>query len=269
MVSRAQGIRLVQGFRNRVRHELVDYANLGWRFYEHEGEKMARLPRYVIPGIPQHIIQRGNNRQEIFLSDGDYAAYLNWLKEAAQRYGLLIHAYVLMTNHVHLLATPTQDDSVAKTLQSLGRRYVQYFNLTHQRTGTLFEGRYRATVVEAEDYLLACCRYIEMNPVRAGEVKSAAHHRWSSYRHNAQGQKDPQIVEHEIYRRLGRTVLARYQAYRALFRDKSDATKLQEIRESVHKGWALGNERFCGEIEGRTQRRTTALRRGRPKAVAE
>lgn len=227
---------------------------------------MARLPRYVVPGLPQHVIQRGNNRQAIFVGEGDYAAYLSWLKEAALRYGLLIHAYVLMTNHVHLLVTPTKDDSIAKTMQSLGRRYVQYFNFTYKRTGTLWEGRYRATVVDAEDYLLACCRYIEMNPVRAGMVKSAAHYRWSSYRHNAQGQKDPLIVEQDVYRRLGRTVQARYEAYRSLFRDGDDDTTLRAIRESAHKGWALGSERFCGEVEGLAKRRTTPLARGRPKA---
>jgi len=230
---------------------------------------MARLPRYVIPGLAQHVIQRGNNRQAIFVAECDYAVYLGWLKEAAQRYGLLIHAYVLMTNHVHLLVTPTQDDSIAKTLQSLGRRYVQYFNFTYKRTGTLWEGRYRATVVDAEDYLLACCRYIEMNPVRAGMVKSAAHYRWSSYRHNAQGQKDAQISEHDVYRRLGRTVQARYEAYRSLFRDGDDDTTLLAIRESAHKGWALGNERFRGEVEGLAKRRTAPLSRGRPKAGKE
>lgn len=226
---------------------------------------MARLPRYVVPGLPQHVIQRGNNRQAIFVGESDYAAYLDWLMLAAQQHGLLIHAYVLMTNHVHLLATPTQDTSIAKTLQSLGRRYVQYFNFTYKRTGTLWEGRYRATVVDAEDYLLACCRYIEMNPVRAGMVKSAAHYRWSSYRHNAQGQKDPLVNEHEVYRRLARTVEARKEAYRSLFRSGDDETILHDIRQSVHKGWALGNDRFRSEVEELAKRRTTPLPRGRKK----
>ncbi len=227
---------------------------------------MARLPRYVAPGLPQHIIQRGNNRQVIFIGEGDYTTYLAWLKEAAQRYGLLIHAYVLMTNHVHILATPTHDDSIAKTLQSLGRRYVQYFNATYKRSGTLWEGRYRATVVDADNYLLACCRYIEMNPVRAGMVKSAAHHRWSSYRHNAQGQKDAHIAEHEVYRRLGRTVQARYEAYRSLFRDGDDDSTVRAIRESTHKGWVLGSDRFRGQVESVTKRRSMPLPRGRPRA---
>ena len=227
---------------------------------------MARQPRYVVPGVPQHVIQRGNNRQIIFVRESDYVTYLAWLKEAAQRYGLLIHAYVLMTNHVHLLVTPTLSDSLAKTLQSLGRRYVQYFNFTYKRTGTLWEGRYRATVVEAENYLLACCRYIEMNPIRGGIVKSAAHYRWSSYRHNAQGQRDSKIIEHDVYRRLGRTVQARYTAYRSLFRNGDDDATLRAIRESAHKGWALGDKRFCAEVEELAKRRSAPLQRGRPKS---
>lgn len=252
---------------NGVRHQFNEVMILSRSISDEYGEcVMARLPRYVVPGLPQHVIQRGNNRQPIFVGESDYVAYLDWLKEAAQRHGLLIHAYVLMTNHVHLLVTPTQANSIAKTLQSLGRRYVQYFNFTYGRTGTLWEGRYRATVVDAEDYLLACCRYIEMNPVRAGLVKSSAHYRWSSYRHNAQGQKDSQIVEHDVYRRLGRTVQARYEAYRSLFRAGDDDVTLRAIRESAHKGWALGNDRFHVKVETLTQRRTAPLLRGRRKA---
>lgn len=125
---------------------------------------MPRLSRYVVPGVPQHIIQRGNNRQPIFATDSDYAAYREWLQKAAADYGLRVHAYVQMANHVHLLATPMEDDSIGKTLQSLGRRYVQYFNFSYGRTGTLWESRYRATVVDAETYLMACSRYIELNP---------------------------------------------------------------------------------------------------------
>ena len=225
---------------------------------------MARLPRYVLPGVPQHVIQRGNNRQPIFAADGDYRAYLDWLKTAADQHGLLIHAYVLMTNHVHLLATPEQEDSIGKTLQSLGRRYVQYFNYTYGRTGTLWEGRYRATVVQAEDYLLTCSRYIELNPVRAGMVSSPAHYRYSSYRDNAQGRKDPLLTEHEVYRRLGRTVADRAAAYRALFRGAVEEAALNEIREATNKGWALGHGRFRDEVARLAARRAAPLPRGRP-----
>jgi len=225
---------------------------------------MARLPRYSLPGVPQHVIQRGNNRQPIFADEGDYVAYLNWLKQAADQHGLAIHAYVLMTNHVHLLVTPEREESIGKALQSIGRRYVQYFNHTHGRTGTLWEGRYRATVVQAEDYLLTCSRYIELNPVRAGMVKSPAHYRYSSYRHNAQGRKDPLLIEHEVYRRLGRTIAARCDAYRALFHGAVAEAALDEIREATNKGWALGHDRFRDRIEHLAARRTAPLPRGRP-----
>lgn len=225
---------------------------------------MARLPRYRLPGVPQHVIQRGNNRQAIFAQESDYAAYVDWLNEAARQHRLAIHAYVLMTNHVHLLVTPEQQDSIGKTLQSVGRRYVQYFNYTYGRTGTLWEGRYRATVVDAEPYLLTCSRYIELNPVRAGLVKSPAHYRYASYRHNAQGRPDPLITEHEVYRRLGRSRHSRRAAYRALFRGAVEEGILKDIRTATNTGWALGNDRFRGEIERLSQRRTAPLPRGRP-----
>ena len=225
---------------------------------------MARLHRYSLPGVPQHVIQRGNNRQPIFAAEADYRAYLDWLKQAADQHGLAIHAYVLMTNHVHLLVTPEREESIGKALQSLGRRYVQYFNHTHGRTGTLWEGRYRATVVQAEDYLLTCSRYIELNPVRAGMVKSPAHYRYSSYRHNAQGRKDPLLIEHEVYRRLGRTIAARCDAYRALFHGAVAEAALDEIREATNKGWALGHDRFRDRIEHLAARRAAPLPRGRP-----
>lgn len=225
---------------------------------------MARLPRYVLPGVPQHVIQRGNNRQPIFAEDQDYRAYLDWLKAAADQHGLLVHAYVLMTNHAHLLVTPEQEDSIGKTLQSLGRRYVQYFNFTYDRTGTLWEGRYRATVVQAEDYLLTCSRYIELNPVRAGMVTSPAHYRYSSYRHNAQGRTDPLLTAHEVYKRLGRTIAGRADAYRALFRGAVEEAALQEIRTATNTGWALGNDRFHKDLAQLTKRRSTPLARGRP-----
>ncbi len=149
---------------------------------------MARLPRLVAPGQAHHIIQRGNNRQAIFADERDYGVFLERLAEASARFGLAIHAYVLMTNHVHILATPQAAASMGRVMQSVGRRYVRYFNHVYGRTGTLWEGRYRATPIAAEDYLLACSRYIELNPVRAGMVVSPAHYRWSRYRCNAQGE---------------------------------------------------------------------------------
>ncbi|PJA58161.1 MAG: transposase [Rhodocyclales bacterium CG_4_9_14_3_um_filter_68_10] len=229
---------------------------------------MARLPRYVIPGQPQHIIQRGNNRQAVFAADADYRFFRDTLAEAAKRHGLLIHAYVWMTNHIHLLATPQDDDSLSKVFQSLGRKYVQYFNHTYRRSGTLWEGRYRATVVESEPYLLALMRYIELNPVRASLVAHPREHPWSSYAFNALGESGPNtdwLVPHEEYLRLARTPAQRQSAYRQLFRAALSGQDLNAIRESTHKGWALGSERFKEHIETLTRRRATSKGVGRPR----
>lgn len=232
---------------------------------------MARLPRYVIPGQPQHIIQRGNNRQAIFAAEADYQFFRDALVEAAQRHGLAIHAYVWMTNHVHLLATPGYDDSISKVFQSVGRKYVQYFNFTYKRSGTLWEGRYRATVVDSEQYLLTLMRYIELNPVRAGRVTHPRDYPWSSYAFNAQGETGPNaawLTPHQEYRRLGRSAADRQSAYRQLFRAAISNEALTEIRECTHKGWALGSERFKAQIERLTQRRTVSKGVGRPRKEA-
>ncbi len=229
---------------------------------------MARLARYVIPSQPQHMIQRGNNRQVIFAADADYPFFRDALVEAACKHGLVIHAYVWMTNHVHLLATPEFGHSISKVLQSVGRRYVQYFNVTYRRTGTLWEGRYRATVVDSEQYLLTLMRYIELNPVRAGMVAHPRDYPWSSYRHNATGESGPNaewISPHEEYRRLGHNAVDRQGAYGQLFRAAISGNDLREIRECTHKGWALGGERFREQIEGLGQRRAASKGVGRPK----
>ncbi len=225
---------------------------------------MARLPRYVIPGQPQHIIQRGNNRTAIFGGDDDYIFYLECLREAAEANELAIHAYVLMTNHVHLLATPGHETSIGKTLQSLGRRYVQYFNFTYQRTGTLWEGRYKATIIDSESYLLTCSRYIELNPVRANMVAHPREYPWSSYHWHADGRADALLVDHPLYRRLGKTAEERQSAYRALFRAHLGDTALVEIRDATNKGWALGSDRFLTQIEALSGRRAAPLPKGRP-----
>lgn len=229
---------------------------------------MARLPRYVIPGQPQHIIQRGNNRQPIFAADTDYLFFRDALVKASRKYGLFIHAYVWMTNHIHLLATPMFEDSIGRTLQSVGRRYVQYFNRAYRRTGTLWEGRYRATVVDSERYLLTVMRYIELNPVRAGMVADPQDYPWSSYRRNALGEAGPNtdwLAPHELYARLGRDDVARKQAYRALFATAIEQVDLTAIRECTHKGWALGEARFRQDIEALGQRRATSKGVGRPR----
>jgi putative transposase len=229
---------------------------------------MARLPRYVIPGQPQHIIQRGNNRQVIFAADADYQLFRDALIEAADKHELAIHAYAWMTNHIHLLATPGHDDSISKVLQSVGRKYVQYFNYTYRRSGTLWEGRYRATVVDSERYLLTLMRYIELNPVRAGMVAHPRDYPWSSYAFNAQGETGPNstwLTRHKEYLRLGRNAGERQGAYRQLFRAAIPGVDLKAIRESTHKGWALGSERFKEQIKRLAQRQVTSKGVGRPR----
>ena len=224
---------------------------------------MARLPRYILPGQPQHVTQRGNNRAAMFVASADYHFFLECLKTACQRHGCGLHAYVLMTNHVHLLLTPDGRDSIGKVMQSLGRRYVRYFNVAYRRTGTLWEGRYRATPVDTERYLFACYRYIELNPVRAGMVTHPGDHPWSSHRANALGVTDPLVTPHARYSALGADDASRQAVYRTLFRGSLDETTLRDIRDGTNKGWALGDDRFCGETARLAGRRVRPLPRGR------
>jgi putative transposase len=216
---------------------------------------MARLPRFVIPGQPQHVIQRGNDRQAIFRAERDYSYYLEKLQEAADRHQCDIHAYVLMTNHVHLLVTPQTETSIGKTLQSIGRYYVQYFNHSYKRTGTLWEGRYKATLIDSESYLLTCMRYIELNPVRARNMANhPSKYPWSSYRCNAMGQEDALVTPHREYKRLGATPEARQLAYRQLFSTRIPKQALDEIREATNKAWTLGSAQFQQRIEKQIDR---------------
>lgn len=211
---------------------------------------MARMPRYVLPGQPQHVIQRGNNRQPIFGADGDYNFYLEKLKEASDKHECDIHAYVLMTNHVHLLVTPHTKTSIGKMMQLVGRYYVQYFNYSYQRTGTLWEGRYKATLIDTEHYLLTCMRYIELNPVRAtGMADHPANYPWSSYQCNALGQQDSLITPHEQYIKLGVSDETRQAAYRDLFEAHLPEMTIEAIREATNKAWVLGDDRFKIRME--------------------
>ena len=223
---------------------------------------MARLPRFVLPGQPQHVIQRGNNRDIIFITDEDYDFYLETLGEACKRHQCDLHTYVLMTNHVHLLLTPHTEDGIGKVMQSLGRTYVQYFNDSYQRTGTLWEGRYKATLLDSEAYLLTCYRYIEMNPVRAGMVEHPSEYPWSSYRYNALGEEDKLLTAHALYRRLGRNEDERHKAYRQLFRHRLAEKTLEEIRKATNKAWVLGNDHFQQRVEKLTERQTSPKSRG-------
>ena len=226
---------------------------------------MARQPRFNIADVSQHVIQRGNNRQPIFFTDADYARYRDILATAAKRHACAVHAYVLMPNHVHLLVTPRRPASVSKLMQSLGGRYVRYVNETHGRTGTLWEGRYRASLVDGERYLLACCRYIELNPVRAMIVSDPAEFRWSSHRHHARGEADALITEHPLYDALGPTPEARRAAYRALFETALDEGLLSSIRGALNQGRAVAGPLFLADMESRLQRSLAPAGRGRPR----
>lgn len=223
---------------------------------------MARLPRYVIPGQPQHVILRGNNRNDIFRAEADYRFLLAKLQLACGKHGAEIHAYVLMTNHLHLLITPQQDQSLSKTMQTLGRYYVQYYNYSYRRTGTLWEGRYKATLIDSQTYLLTCMRYIELNPVRAGMVMHPSEYPWSSYHYNAQGQPDELITPYLEYRRLGRTDQERQAAYRQLFKHHIPERDMREIRDTTNKAWVLGSDRFKQRIAQQLARPVQPSARG-------
>ena len=222
---------------------------------------MARQPRYAVPGWPQHVIQRGNNRTPIFASDADYESYHAWLRRACDRYACRVHAYVLMGNHVHLLITPSTASGIASVMQSVGRQYVRRFNSTYRRTGTLWEGRYRATVVDTRRYLFTCYRYIELNPVRAGVVRAPQAYRWSSHHANALGATDPVVVPHEEYLALGSDAMTRQAAYQALFAVDLPEQELSAVRAATNKGWALGAKRFRDDVASLLERRTMWLGR--------
>ncbi len=225
---------------------------------------MARLPRLTVPGYPHHVIQRGNNRQPVFVDDQDREALLGLLAEYAARHKVAIHAWVLMDNHVHLLATPATDNGLPLMMQAVGRRYVQLFNRRHGRSGTLWEGRYRATLVQTDRYLLACMAYIDLNPVRAGMVARAADWRWSSHRHYIGQQQDRLVTPHPLCWGLGNTPFAREAAYADLVHQGIAADQQAKLTESALKGWALGDRAFLDQIEAQTDRRTTRGRAGRP-----
>jgi putative transposase len=225
---------------------------------------MPRRPRIKLAGLPQHIVQRGNNREPCFFAEEDYHSYLHWLQQAAADWYCAIHAYVLMTNHVHLLVTPETEAGTAKLMQSVGRRYVQYVNRSYKRTGSLWEGRYKSSPIQAETYLLTCMRYIELNPVRAGMVQDPSQYRWTSYRHNGLGQADPRIAPHPLYLALDPEHADRQAAYRALFRSELDEAALSDIRLALSQGQPLGHDRFGDRICAAAGIRRTGRRPGRP-----
>ena len=226
---------------------------------------MPRRARVHLDGVPLHLVQRGHNREPCFFAEDDYLSYLHWLGEALAESECALHAYVLMTNHVHLLLTPKRAAAVPGLVIALGRRYVQYVNRTYKRTGTLWDSRYKSSTVQAGTYLLACQRYIELNPVRAAMVEDPAHYRWTSYRANALGAADPRLTPHALYLALGRTAATRQAAYRKLFRAQLDQDAIADIRLALNQGQVLGNARFHAKIENMTGVRREARPRGRPR----
>ncbi len=229
---------------------------------------MARHARIIVAGYPLHVIVRGIDRGAIFFSESDQQSFLGSLGEVAVAEAVSVHAYVLMTNHVHLLVTPATERGVGRFMKGLGFRYVQHVNRTYGRTGTLFEGRFRSSLIEGDRYLLACQRYIELNPVRAGLVADPGAYPWSSYRANALGVPDPLLMPHPLYDGLAETDEARRAAYLDLFAEAIAQDVLTEIRTATNGGFALGGERFQREIAVMLGRRTWRGRPGRPKRPA-
>ena len=225
---------------------------------------MARLPRLRIPGYPHHVIQRGNNRQAIFHNDADRLRMLELLLDHSGKNKVVIHAYVLMDNHFHLLATPETSEGLPAMMQAVGRSYVRYFNDRVGRTGTLWEGRYRSTLIETERYLLACMAYIDLNPVRAGMVHAPLDHPWSSHAHYVGQSIDKLVTPHPLVWALGNTPFAREAAYREWVKSGVGQGQQKALTDATLKGWALGGEAFLAELQRLTPRRLQRGSAGRP-----
>ena len=224
---------------------------------------MPRKPRFFLSGVAVHMVIRGNSRKAIFAEADDYHAYLGWLKEAADAHNCQIHAYVLMSNHIHLLVSASNPNNLSKLPQHVGRRYVPFFNHKYGRSGTLWEGRFKASSIDSERYLLTCYRYIELNPVRANMVERPGDYRWSSYGANAAAASNPVVAPHPLYLALGNDNKQRARRYRESFREELDGELINEIRASVQTGTPLGNERFKSEVEQLLGMKVGQARRGR------
>ena len=228
---------------------------------------MARLPRLSVPGYPHHVIQRGNNRQSIFASPADYRLMLDLLDENARKFDVAVHAYVLMGNHFHLLLTPETEGGLPQMMQALGRRYVRHFNAAQGRTGTLWEGRYKSTLIQTDRYLLTCMAYIDLNPVRAGLVAQARDYLWSSHAHYIGQKTDRLIAPHALYWELGNTPFAREAAYVDLVNAGVAANQQQALTKATLSGWALGEADFVNALQKKTERRVDKASAGRPASM--
>lgn len=229
---------------------------------------MARLARLTLPGLPHHVIQRGNNGQPVFADDQDREALLTMLADSASREQVQVHAYVLMDNHFHLLLTPQTAEGVPRLMQALGRAYVRYFNARHGRMGTLWEGRYRSTLIQPERHLLDCMVYMDLNPVRSAQVVAPADHRWSSHAHYIGARQDRLVTPHPQVWALGNTPFAREAAYAQRVQAGLSAAKERALTQSALRGWALGDAGFLASLQQQTPRRLTPGRPGRPANAA-
>lgn len=229
---------------------------------------MPRRARQYIPQLPYHIVQRGNNREVCFIEPENYQFYLELWQDLSVKYQVAVHAYCLMTNHIHFLVTPATDDSISKTMKTVGSRYAQYINKKYKRTGTLWEGRHKSSLVQSERYLLTCSRYIELNPVRAAMVERPEEYKWSSYGANAWGDAS-WITAHDKYLGLGKEAAARAEAYRQLFSCQLSNADLDKVRRSTHYCQPLGDERFGEFILQQYGIKSGQMRRGRPKSQSD
>jgi putative transposase len=225
---------------------------------------MARLPRLVLANHPHHVLQTGNNGQLIFRESDDYQRFLVWLKESAREFKVAVHAYVLMPDHMHLLASPATADGLAHMMQRVGRFYVPWYNAKYQRSGSLFQGRFKTSLIDAERYFMLCSRYIETNPVRSQLVSKAHDYPWSSYPHHAGVRPDPVITDHALYWALGNTPFQREAAYIALSEPSLSAAEMALVDAAVLKGWPLGSDPFKAELQKRAKRQVLPAKRGRP-----
>ncbi len=230
---------------------------------------MARLPRLTLPGFTHHVIQRGNNRQAIFATGADYQMMLALLEENSRKFGVAIHAYVLMSNHFHLLVTPQTQEGLPQMMQAIGRRYVRYFNDAQHRSGTLWEGRYKSALIQSERYLLACMVYIDLNPVRAGLAATPADYPWSSHAHYAGLRIDKLITPHSLMWELGNTPFAREAAYADLVQAGVNPAQQAALTDSTLRGWALGEPDFVADLQEKTERRVSKRGAGRPVSISK
>ncbi len=225
---------------------------------------MARAPRLTCFGQAHHLLQSGIDRQPIFRDDADRLQFLHWLQEAARQFQVSIHAYVLMPDHVHLLATPVDQTGLGRMMQWIGRHYVPYFNRKYARSGTLFQGRFKTAILESGPHLVNCMHYIESNPVRAGLVRAVDDFPWSSYAHHAGMKADAVVTDHVMYWSLGNTPFQREANYRAHLNQEMSLTVIHELTGAVLKGRVMGTAAFQNELSKTMGRPVGPGRRGRP-----